>query len=274
MLAGGPGGALILRCFYCDHRLKVQLVGHVNSKRYCAYDIALAATIQGWFKKKQLAIFDSLKQAEELGYEPYKRGATRVLMDASAISSAISEIARQVMQECQQPERLLILGIRTKGSFLAQRVTSELAAEHKLRVEVGEIEIYGTGEEIRRVSASDADAAPLNLKDREIILVDDVLYTGRTVSSALSMIFRSGRPRSVRLAVLIDRGHRQVPVKPNYVGKHIPSSEEERVRVRLRESGSEPVDQVTIYAMINANEIDDTSNAAIETASDNVKAES
>ena len=254
MLAGGPGGALILRCFYCDHQLKVQLVGNINFKRYCAYDIALASTIQNWFKKKELAIFDSLKAAEELGYEPYKSGAPRVLMDASAIASAITEIARQVLQECQEPERLLILGIRTKGSFLAQRIANELAAQQQRHVEVGEVEIYGTGEEIRRLSAADPDTGPLILKDREIILVDDVLYTGRTVSNALSMIFRSGRPQSVRLAVLIDRGHREVPVKPNYVGKNIPSSEKERVRVRLRESGGEPADQVIIYAMINPNE--------------------
>ena len=72
---------------------------------------------------------------------------------------------------------------------------------------------------------ADPDAGPLSLKDREVVLVDDVIYTGRTVKSALSIIFRSGRPQSVRLAVLIDRGHREVPVKPNYVGKNIPSSE-------------------------------------------------
>ena len=175
-------------------------------------------------------------------------------MDDSAVASAITEIARQILQECQEPERLLILGIRSKGSFLAQRIANELAAQQQRHVEVGEVEIYGTGEEIRRLSAADPDTGPLILKDREIILVDDVLYTGRTVSNALSMIFRSGRPQSVRLAVLIDRGHREVPVKPNYVGKNIPSSEKERVRVRLRESGSEPADQVIIYAMINPNE--------------------
>ena len=81
---------------------------------------------------------------------------------------------------------------------------------------------------------SDPDLGPPSLKDREVVLVDDVIFTGRTVKSALSIIFRSGRPQSVRLAVLVDRGHREVPVKPNYVGKNIPSSEKDRVRVRLR----------------------------------------
>ena len=265
MLSGGPGGALILRCFYCDRHIKVQLVGNTKFKHYCAYDIALASTIQGWFKKQELAIFDSLKEAEEFGYEPYKSGVPRVLMDSAAIASAIAEIARQVLRECHVPERLLVLGIRTKGSFLAQRIANELAMQQRRRIEVGEIEIYGTGEEIRRLSTADPDAGPLILKDREIILVDDVLYTGRTVSSALSMIFRSGRPQSVRLAVLIDRGHREVPVKPNYVGKNIPSSEKERVRVRLREAGGDATDQVIIYAMINPNESEQSSPASPDT---------
>jgi pyrimidine operon attenuation protein/uracil phosphoribosyltransferase len=84
-----------------------------------------------------------------------------------------------------------------------------------------------------------------------VILVDDVIFTGRTIKSALTIIFRSGRPRSVRLAVLIDRGHREIPVKPNYVGKNIPSSEKERVRVRLRESEQSEQDQVVIYSIVN-----------------------
>jgi pyrimidine operon attenuation protein/uracil phosphoribosyltransferase len=250
-LPGGPAGALILRCVYCDHRFKVQLVGHVKSKRYCAYDIALADTVSDWFKKKELAIFDSIKAAEELGYEPYKSGPQRNIMDESAIESAVREMSRQILSDCRDPGRLLILGIRTKGSYLAQRIAHELDARQKRRTEIGEIEIYGSGDEIRRLSPADPEAGPLNLKDREIILVDDVIFTGRTVKSALSIIFRSGRPQSVRLAVLIDRGHRAVPVKPNYVGKHIPSSERERVRVKLREAEHDEKDKVVIYSIIN-----------------------
>ena len=119
----------------------------------------------------------------------------------------------------------MILGVRTAGSQLAQRIAGEIESVRKHKPELGEIEMYGSGDEIRRIAPADPDAGPLNLKDREVILVDDVIYTGRTVKSALSIIFRSARPQSVRLAVLIDRGHREVPVKPNYVGKNIPSSE-------------------------------------------------
>jgi aspartate carbamoyltransferase catalytic subunit len=254
LLTGGPGGALILGCIYCDHRFKVQLVGHVKSKRYCAYDTALAETVKDWLKKKELAIFNSIKEAEELGYEPYKSGPQRNIMDEAEIESAVRDISQQILRDCQGPDRLLILGVRSKGSYLAQRIAMELENQQKTKPEVGEIEIYGSGDEIRRLFSTDPDAAPLSLKDREIILVDDVIYTGRTARTALSIIFRSGRPQSVRLAVLIDRGHREVPLKPNYVGKHIPSSERERVRVKLRESEYDEKDKVVIYSIINPNE--------------------
>jgi len=95
------------------------------------------------------------------------------------------------------------------------------------------------------------NSSPLNITGRPVVLVDDVLHTGRTVKSALSIIFKSGRPQSVRLAVLIDRGHREVPVNPNYIGKHIPSSERERVRVKLREVEKDERDKVVIYSVIN-----------------------
>jgi len=97
-------------------------------------------------------------------------------------------------------------------------------------------------------------AAPAANRRSEVILVDDVIFTGRTVKTALSIIFRSGRPQSVRLAVLIDRGHREVPVRPNYVGKSIPSSEKDRVRVKLRELDQEERDQVVMYSVINPSE--------------------
>jgi aspartate carbamoyltransferase catalytic subunit len=251
--ANEAAGALVLACCYCDYRFKVRLVGHVVSKRYCAYDIALAETIGEWFKKNELAIFNSIKEAEELGYEPYKSGPQRSIMDEREIQSAVEEMSRQILRDCDDANRLLILGIRSKGSYLAQRIAAALENDQQRKFETGEIEIYSAGDELRRLSPANSDAGPLNLKDREIVLVDDVIYTGRTVKNALSIIFRSGRPRSVRLAVLIDRGHREVPVKPNYIGKHIPSSERERVRVKLREAEHDEKDKVVIYSIISPN---------------------
>ena len=251
VLFTGPGSGLILRCFYCDHQLKVQYVGHTKSKRYCPYDAALGETVRNWLKQKELAIFDSIKQAEELGYEPYKSGPQRNIMDAAEIRVAIRQMSEQIYQESRDPDRLLVLGIRTKGVFLARRIAEELEKKCNRKIELGEIETYGPGDELRRLSSSDLEPSTLNLKDRAVILVDDVIHTGKTVKSALSIIFKSGRPQSVRLAVLIDRGHREVPVKPNYVGKHIPSSERERVRVKLRDVEQDEKDKVVIYSIIS-----------------------
>ena len=255
LLFTAAGAGLVGRCVYCDHRLKVQFVGHAKSKRYCPYDFALADTVKEWLKKRELAIFNSIKEAEELGYEPYKSGPQRTLMDEDEIESAIQEMSRQIIRDCTDLDRLLVLGIRTKGSFLAQRIAAELEHQHKRKLEVGEIEIYASGDEIRRLSPAGADAGPLHVKDRAIILVDDVIYTGRTVKSALSVIFKAGRPQSVSLAVLIDRGHREMPVKPTYIGKNIPSSERERVRVKLREAEHDEKDKVVIYSMVSPGQV-------------------
>lgn len=247
-------GYLMQRCPYCDHRFKIEFVGDAASKRYCAYDVAFADFVRGWLKKGALVIFDSIKEAEELGYEPYKSGPQRTLMAEADIHAALADISEQILRDCHDPDRLLILGVRSVGSRLAQRIAGEIETRRKRKLEVGEIDIFGSGDELRRVSPADADAGPLNLKGREVILVDDVIFSGRTIKSALSIIFRSGRPQSVRLAVLIDRGHRQIPVKPNYVGKNIPSSETERVRVKLRELEQSEQDQVVIYSIISPSE--------------------
>ena len=247
----GPGGALILRCFYCSHQFKVRYVGHTRSRKYCPYDIALGETVREWMKRAELAIFDSIKQAEELRYEPYKSGPQRNIMDEEEIQAAICQMSEQILQESEDPDRLLILGIRTKGSFLAKRISEELEKRSQRKIEVGEIEIYGTGDELRRLSPLDSEPSSPNVKERGVILVDDVIHTGMTVKTALSIIFKSGRPRSVRLAVLVDRGHREIPVKPDYVGKRIPSSERERVRVKLREVEGDEKDKVVIYSIIS-----------------------
>jgi pyrimidine operon attenuation protein/uracil phosphoribosyltransferase len=245
-------GALVLGCAYCDHRFKVDYVGNVKTKRYSAFDNALSEAIRGWWENGELALFESIKEAEELGYEPTRSSAQRMLMTGSEIASALAAMSQQILDDCRDPDRLLILGVRSVGSQLAQRIAEQIEARRRRKIELGEIEIYGAGDELRRLAPADPDLGPLSLKDREVVLVDDVIYTGRTVKSALSIIFRSGRPQSVRLAVLVDRGHREVPVKPNYVGKNIPSSESDRVRVRLRGNDRETSDRVVIYSISNA----------------------
>ena len=254
IVSSGQANALILACAYCDHRFKVQIGGNVQSKKYYVFDSALASTFRDWLKKDELALFDSIKEAEELDYEPFKSGPHRVLMTESDIHTALANMSEQILHDCRELSRLLILGVRGAGSQLARRLAKEVVHQANHNAEVGEIEIYGSGDELKRLLPDAREAEPLNLKDREVILVDDVIFTGRTVKSALSIIFRSARPQSVRLAVLIDRGHREIPVKPNYVGKHIPSSESDRVRVKLSELEPGERDQVIIYTIMNPSE--------------------
>jgi len=254
LLSEGPAGALILRCLYCDHRFKVQFVGQATSKKYCAYDIALADNIGRWLEQRELAIFDSIKQAEELGYEPYKSGPGRTIMDQAEVESAVQQISEQISRDGDDPDRLLIIGVKTNGSIVAQRIAANLERAQGRKFELAELETYGAGEDLWRLFPIDPELGPIQLRDRSIILVDDVIHTGRTVKTALSIIFRSGRPRSVRLAVLIDRGHREIPVKPNYVGKHMPTADHERVRVHLREIEPDIEDKVVIDSITNPSE--------------------
>ncbi len=252
ILFTSPVSGLFLRCLYCDHQLKIRLIGHSKSKRYCSYDLMLEETARSWIGLGELSVFDSIKQAEELGYEPYKSGPQRSVMDESEIQAAIDKMTEEIQSETKDLNRLLVLGIRTKGVYIAKRVAARMEEREGRNIEMGEVEVYSaTGEEPSGPSIMDSDGAPINLQGRSVVLVDDVIHTGRTVKRALSIVFKSGRPESVRLAVLIDRGHREVPVKPNYIGKNIPSSQRERVRVKLREVEKGERDKVVIYSLIN-----------------------
>jgi pyrimidine operon attenuation protein / uracil phosphoribosyltransferase len=175
-------------------------------------------------------------------------------MDQAEVELVVRQISEQILRECRDPDRLLIIGVKTNGSIIAQRIASNLERAQMRKFELAELETYGVGEDLRRMFPGDPELGPLQLRDRSIILVDDVIHTGRTVKHALSIIFRSGRPQSVRLAVLIDRGHREIPVKPNYVGKHIASADHERVRVHLRELEANGEDKVVVYSITNPSE--------------------
>ena len=175
-------------------------------------------------------------------------------MDEHEIQSTVEEMSRQIARDHNDLDRLLILGIRTKGSFLAQRIATELERQQKRKPEVGEIEIYGSGDELRRLSPNEPEATTINLGIGRSFWLTMSSTPGEPSKARLTIIFRSGRPQSVRLAVLIDRGHREVPVRPNYVGKNIPSSERERVRVKLREAEHDEKDKVVIYSIISPTE--------------------
>ena len=181
IVSSSQAGAWILACAYCDHRLKVQIAGNVKSRKYYVFDGALPSMFRDWLKKHELALFDSIKEAEELGYAPFKSGPQRVLMSESDISAALEKMSGEILRDCRDLNRLLMLGVRGAGSQLARRLAKEVARQAQRNPEVGEIEIYGSGDDLKRLSPDDPEAGPLNLKDLEVILVDDVIFPGRTV---------------------------------------------------------------------------------------------
>ena len=178
-----------------------------------------------------------------------------VVMDAERISRALTRIAHEILEHNRGLSDLALVGVRSRGVPIAQRIADDLRKIAGEDISVGALDITLYRDDLMGASVGITPLVrkteiPFSIDGRTIVLVDDVLYTGRTVKSALSIIFRSARPKSVRLAVLIDRGHREVPVRPNYVGKNIPSSEKDRVRVKLRGLEQEEKDQVVIFSVI------------------------
>jgi pyrimidine operon attenuation protein/uracil phosphoribosyltransferase len=185
---------------------------------------------------------------------------SRVIMDESAIRRALTRIAHEVLEKNKGIEGCVLVGIRTRGVFLARRVAERILDIEGVPVSVGELDITRYRDDRPEDERADAghprDASgpelslPFSTKDKRIILFDDVLYTGRTIRAALDALMDHGRPQSIQLAVLVDRGHRELPIRPDYVGKNVPTSRQEQIRVSLREFDG--TDQVTIMHPIEA----------------------
>src|SRR6058998_3932319 len=165
------------------------------------------------------------------------------IMDAEAIRRALRRIAHEIIERNPQLEKVVIAGIPSRGVEIARRIAAFIHEIEKIDVETGVIDVamhrddVGTRSELPIVRES---KLPLPLEERTIIVVDDVIYTGRTVRAAMDAINSFGRPAGIQLAVLIDRGHRELPIRPDYVGKNLPTSGSEKVRVRLEQTDSEP----------------------------------
>src|SRR5436189_3861097 len=170
-------------------------------------------------------------------------GAAVPIMDAEAIRGALRRIAHEIVERNPQLTRVVLVGIPSRGVEIAQRVAAFIHEIEKINVETGVIDVamhrddVGTRSELPIVRES---KLPLPLEERTIIVVDDVLYTGRTIRAAMDAINSFGRPARIQLAVLIDRGHRELPIRPDYVGKNLPTGGGEKVQVRLQEPDNEP----------------------------------
>jgi pyrimidine operon attenuation protein / uracil phosphoribosyltransferase len=172
-----------------------------------------------------------------------KSGAAVPIMDAEAIRRALQRIAHEIVERNPQLTHVVLAGIPSRGVEIAQRVAAFIHEIEKVNIETGVIDVamhrddVGTRSELPIVRES---KLPLPLEERTVIVVDDVLYTGRTVRAAMDAINSFGRPARIQLAVLIDRGHRELPIRPDYVGKNLPTSGSEKVRVQLEQTDCEP----------------------------------
>lgn len=174
---------------------------------------------------------------------PRERGVemsdSHVIMDESAIRRALTRIAHEMVEKNKGIKGCVLIGIRTRGVYLAHRVAERILEIEGQPIAVGELDITGYRDDRPNASETsgvtpDEDLALL-VKDKRIILFDDVLYTGRTIRAAMDALMDCGRPQSIQLAVLVDRGHRELPIRPDYVGKNVPTSKQEAIDVSLRE---------------------------------------
>jgi len=168
------------------------------------------------------------------------------VLDEVALDRALTRIAHEILERNGGAKDLALVGLRTRGVTLAQRLAIKLAAIDGATVPVGTLDItlYRDDLDMRGAPVIRGTDIPFSIKNKAVVLVDDVLYTGRTVRAALDALIDLGRPRMIQLAILIDRGHRELPIRPDFIGKNLPTSHRESVAVRLREHDGE--DRVVI----------------------------
>ncbi|MBQ9984973.1 MAG: bifunctional pyr operon transcriptional regulator/uracil phosphoribosyltransferase PyrR [Oscillospiraceae bacterium] len=164
------------------------------------------------------------------------------IMDEAAIQRSMARITHEIIEKNRGAEGICLLGVKRRGIPLAKMLHDNIKKFEGIDVPVGHIDITLYRDDLTapiEVPETDGCEIPCNVSDYTIIIVDDVLYTGRTVRAAIESIFRLGRPKSIQLAVLIDRGHRELPIRPDFVGKNIPTSKTELVSVLIDEVDGE-----------------------------------
>jgi pyrimidine operon attenuation protein/uracil phosphoribosyltransferase len=174
----------------------------------------------------------------------------KVVLDEDDMRRTLVRIAHEIVERNDEPDRLAIVGIHRRGAILARRIHALLGDLLEREVPIGDLDIAFYRDDVGRRAEQPtvhASHVAFPLDGLTVVLVDDVLFTGRTVRSAIEALFAYGRPARVQLAVLADRGHRELPIRPDYVGKNLPTSRAERVNVRVEELDG--VDEVRIAAL-------------------------
>lgn len=191
---------------------------------------------------KEFFDFQELEQANKLEGDKIMVTEKNVIMDETAIRRALSRIAHEILEKNKGIENCLLVGIRTRGVYLAQRIAERIKEIEGVEIPYGELDITHYRDD-REVEGSEAvvksnviiTSGSDGIHDKKVILFDDVLYTGRTIRAAMDALMDCGRPRMIQLAVLADRGHRELPIRPDYIGKNVPTSKHEQIEVALKE---------------------------------------
>jgi pyrimidine operon attenuation protein/uracil phosphoribosyltransferase len=173
--------------------------------------------------------------------------STRTVLHEADIARALTRISHEILESNRGPEGLVLLGIPTRGVALAHRIAALVGEFAGAGIPVGALDVTLYRDDLHRNptrTPQRTQIPPGGIDGRVVVLVDDVLFSGRSIRSALDALQDIGRPAAVRLATLVDRGHRELPIRPDFVGKNLPSSREERVNVRLAEV--DDIDEVTI----------------------------
>ena len=164
--------------------------------------------------------------------------AARSMMDAEQIRRAITRLGHEIVERQGGVDGLVLIGIQRRGVVLAHRIAEAIAAAEEVRLPVGALDISLYRDDLSELSTYPIvrpTELPFDVTDQTVVLVDDVLFTGRTVRAALDALVDFGRPRAVRLVVLVDRGHRELPIRADHVGRNIPTARAERVNVHVEE---------------------------------------
>ncbi|MBQ9687150.1 MAG: bifunctional pyr operon transcriptional regulator/uracil phosphoribosyltransferase PyrR [Oscillospiraceae bacterium] len=158
------------------------------------------------------------------------------LMDEAALGRALMRISHEITEKNKGVDQVVLVGIRRRGEPIARRIGENIRRIEETDVPVGSIDIRFYRDDLSReadMPRVERAALPFDVTGKDVVLVDDVIYTGRTARAAIEAVFACGRPRTIQLAVLVDRGHRELPIRPDYVGKNVPTARTELIEVRL-----------------------------------------
>ena len=163
----------------------------------------------------------------------------KIIMSPDDIRRGLARIAHEIIERNKTTEHLVLVGMRTRGVPLAKRLAANMGDHEGLEIPVGALDISLYRDDLSTLNLQPTvqrTEIPVNIDGKSVVLVDDVLYTGRSIRAAMDALIDLGRPRSIQLVVLVDRGHRELPIRADYVGKNIPSSKDEEIQVQLVET--------------------------------------